>query len=116
MDIFFNDAYRTMWAAVGVFFQGVASILAIAALIYSMTRFSQSLQSAYYAELDSMYFDLLRVAMDKTYLNNPESILSEDQKTGYDIYAFMMYNFRNRSRDAPKKTFVAEVLDWREAG
>ena len=22
----------------------------------------------------------------------------------------------NRSRDAPKKTFVAEVLDWREAG
>lgn len=93
MDIFFNDAYCTMWAALGVIFQGIASILSILALIYSMTRFRQSLRSAYYTELDSMYFDVLKVAQDKPYLYNPRAAYSGNKKAEYDIYAFMVYNF-----------------------
>ncbi|MFA4909913.1 MAG: hypothetical protein WC649_02530 [Desulfobacteria bacterium] len=93
MDIFFNSDYSTMWAALGTLVQGFALIMAIAALIYSMTTFKKSLQTSHYTELDSMYFDLLKTVLEKPHLNNPIATRSDDQKIEYDIYAFMVWNF-----------------------
>lgn len=93
MDTFFQDDYVTMWAALGALAQGFAAIMAIAALIYSMTTFRRSLQTAHYTELDSMYFDLLKSALEKPHLLNPIVIRSDEQKIEYDIYAFMVWNF-----------------------
>lgn len=99
MDIFFNSDYSTMWTALGVIAQGFASIMAVAALIYSMTTFSKSLQTSHYTELDSMYFDLLKTALEKPHLNNPIATRSDDQKIEYDIYAFMVWNFLEAVHD-----------------
>ena len=93
MSIFFHSDYSTMWIAFGTIAQGFASIMAIVALIYSMTTFRKSLQTSNYTELDSMYFDLLKVALEKPHLNNPMAARSDDQKIEYDIYAFMVWNF-----------------------
>jgi hypothetical protein len=93
MDIFFHSDYSTMWAAIGALAQGFASIMAIAALIYTMTTFKKSLQTSHYTELDSMYFDLLKTALEKPHLTNPIATRSDDQKIEYDIYAFMVWNF-----------------------
>jgi hypothetical protein len=93
MGIFFHSDYSTMWTAIGALSQGFASIMAIAALIYSMTTFRKSLETSHYTELDSMYFDLLKVALEKPHLNKPIVALSDDQKIEYNIYAFMVWNF-----------------------
>ena len=93
MDIFFNSDYSTMWAALGTLVQGIASIMAIAALIYSMTTFRKSLQTSHYTELDLMYFDLLKTTLEKPHLNNPIATHSDDQKIEYNSYAFMVWNF-----------------------
>lgn len=95
MDIFFRSDYATAWAAFGVLAQGIASIMAIAALIYSMTSFTKSLRTSNYTELDSMYFELLRIALDKPHLINPAAAAtrSEEQRLEYDTYAFMVWNF-----------------------
>ena len=94
MDIFFNPYYSTMWTALGALAQGFASIMAIGALIYSMTTFKRSLQTSHYTELDSMYFELLKTALGKPHLNNPTAATrTDDQKKEYDIYAFMVWNF-----------------------
>ena len=93
MAIFFQPEYLPMWTALGTMFQGTAAILAIAALIYSMTRFRKALENSNYTELDSMYADLLKVALDKPHLNNPAATRCETQKMESDVYAFMVWNF-----------------------
>jgi len=103
MDIFFHADYSTMWTALGAIAQGFASILAIVALIYSMTTFRKSLQISHYTELDSMYFELLKAALEKPHLNNPAATRSEDQKIEYDIYAFMVWNFLEAIYDRCEK-------------
>lgn len=93
MDIFCNSDYSTIWSAIGTIAQGFASIMAIAALIYSMTSFKKSLQTSHYTELDSMYFDLLKAALKKPHLVDPNATRSNAQMIEYDIYAFMVWNY-----------------------
>jgi hypothetical protein len=91
MGIFSQD-YSTMWAAVAAIGQALASILAVAALIYAMTTFKKSLNLAHYGELDRMYFDLLRIRLEYPNLRdgpNPNG----KESANYDDYAFMIWNF-----------------------
>ena len=91
-EYFFSEGYSTMWTAVGAIAQGVASFLAIAALIYSMTSFKKSLMLSHYEALDRMYFDLLNIVMTHPEFVNPASLDGEKKKK-YDSYAFMVWNF-----------------------
>jgi hypothetical protein len=93
MDILFSADYSPMWSAIGTLAGAISSILAIIALIYSMTTFRHSLQLSHYSELDKMYADLLRTAVDKPHLCNPAATRNSDQVIEYDIYAFMVWNF-----------------------
>lgn len=93
MEILFNSDYGTMWEAFGTITNGVASIMAIAALIYSMTTYKESLQVSHYSELDSTYFELLKSVLDKPHLHTSNVIRSGDQIIEYDVYAFMVWNF-----------------------
>jgi len=93
MDTLFHPDYSNMWTALGALSQGLASIMAIAALFYSMTTFRKSLQTSHYTELDAIYFDLLKIALEKPHLDKPVSKRTDKQKVEYDIYAFMIWNF-----------------------
>jgi hypothetical protein len=88
----FGQEYSVMWTALGAIAQGVASIFAIAALVYSMTSFRKSLMLAHYGELDRMYFDLLNIAMANPEFTDPES-LKPGKEAAYESYAFMVWNF-----------------------
>ncbi|HEX5719155.1 MAG TPA: hypothetical protein VF179_23535 [Thermoanaerobaculia bacterium] len=89
----FSNSYSTMWTAFGAIAQGVASIFAIAALIYSMTTFRKSLMLSHYGELDRMYFDILNIVMAHPEFANPKSLENGRDKAQYDAYAFMVWNF-----------------------
>lgn len=94
MDIFTNPDYAAAWAATGALAQALATVLAMAALIYSARTFKSSMATSHYTELDRMYFDLLQLALDKPYLNDAAACERDSEKrAAYDIYAFMMWNF-----------------------
>lgn len=82
-----------LWVAIGVILQGVAAIVAISALRYSMTTFTKSLAVSNYSEMDRMYFELLKTAVEKPHLIDSEFVRSRNQQREYDTYAFMVWNF-----------------------
>ncbi len=86
-------SHETAWVAVGAILQGVAAIIAYFALRYSLTTFTKSLTESNYSELDRMYFDLLKTAVEKPHLIDPNGARSRDQRREYDTYAFMVWNF-----------------------
>lgn len=86
-------SHETAWVAVGVILQGVAAIIAYSALRYSVITFTKSLTISNYGELDKMYFDLLKTAVEKPHLIDPNGARSRDQRREYDTYAFMVWNF-----------------------
>jgi hypothetical protein len=92
-EFFFKPEYITMWTAFGAIAQSVASIMAIGALIYSMTTFRKSLETSHYTELDKMYFDLLKVALKKPHLVAIPAMRSDAERIEYDVYAYMVWNF-----------------------
>jgi hypothetical protein len=92
-----------MWNAIGTIFDGIASVMAISALIYSITSFKKSLVSSHYAELDSTYADLLKLALDKPYLYRPDTITDADKLEEYQLYAFMLWNFLEAIYDRCQK-------------
>ena len=106
MTNFFLADNMIMWTAIGALAQGIASILAIITLLYSMTTFKKSFQTTHYTDLDSMYFELLKAAMEKPYLYNSIETLTKEQKIEYDIYAFMVWNFLETIYDSCKKDKV----------
>ena len=91
MDILSKDP--NMWTALAAIFQGIASIVAICALIDSIRKFTKSLQTSHYTELDSMYFELLKTALEHPCLHNQTATRSGAEMIKYDIYAFMVWNF-----------------------
>jgi len=103
MDILFNTAYSPMWEAFGTIASAVSSILAIAALLYSMTTYRKSLQLSHYSELDTLYADLLKTALDKPHLCDPHAKRSAEQAIEYDIYAFLVWNFLETIVDRCKR-------------
>lgn len=91
-SVLYANEYATFWAAAGAIAQGAASLLGLIALIYSIMAFRRSFKSMHYAELDRMYFDLLRIAVEKPHLRTPPLSRIACQ-VDYDSYAFMVWNF-----------------------
>lgn len=95
---FFNDKY----------FGGMAALftaLAFAGIIYTaflqkvcldetLKEFETTNQALHYGELDRMYFDLLKIAVDKPHLRAPVSASQRSREPGeYETYAYMVWNF-----------------------
>ncbi len=85
---------------INVLIGGFAMIGAIFTLYMNQTQleatldeFRESNQLTHYAELDRLYFDLLRLAVQHPHLRNPDSIDDPVQKRQYDAYAYMVWNF-----------------------
>jgi hypothetical protein len=82
----------TFWTAVAALLQGAAAVIAYAALHYSLTTFTTSLQVSNYTELDRMYFDLLQMAVNHPHLADPDAKRTHDEQRSYETYAFMVWN------------------------
>lgn len=99
---FFDAALSPLWQFLDVLFGGLASILSVVAVIYSMTTFKKSLTTSHYGELDNMYFELLKIAMDKPHVAMLDTPRDAQQEAEYNIYAFMIWNFLEAIYDRSK--------------
>jgi hypothetical protein len=90
---FQNTQAVNEWTKVQVIVEAVAAVGIILTLLYSLWSFTRSLRAGFYTELDRMYFDLLKIAMDRPYLLNFAASPNDQQQREYEIYAFMVWNF-----------------------
>ncbi|WP_263833421.1 hypothetical protein [Sulfurospirillum oryzae] len=93
MEIFLSDEYETLWTAVSAIMSILATMMAIFALIYSMRTYRKTMQIVHYGEIDKMYFEILKEALNKPHLVRQGIERSVEQETEYDIYAFIVWNF-----------------------
>ena len=76
--------------------QVAGNIGLILTLFYTIWSFRSSMRDSYYAELDRIYFELLRIRLERPELIDfPASPESPDasKARAYDAYAFMVWNF-----------------------
>lgn len=60
----------------------------------TLDEFRESNYLIHYAELDRLYFDLLKLALEHPHLRNPASIGNDAlRQQQYDTYAYMVWNF-----------------------
>ena len=80
------------WTKVGIIADTGAGIGIVLTLFYSIWTFRTTLRDSYYAELDRVYFELLRIGLEHPDLVDVPA--STDRKAReYDSYAFMVWNF-----------------------
>src|SRR5574337_277446 len=97
--MFSSAQYGVFWQAFEALAQASASILGLIALIYSIHAFRRSLQILHYTELDRMYFDLLRLGIEKPHLRIPDAARTPAEEQEYNSYAFMVWNFLETIHD-----------------
>jgi hypothetical protein len=68
-------------------------VRASASYWHSAYSFTTTLRQGYYAELDHVYFELLRMGLDRPYLRSSLPPAGEAKATEYETYAFMVWNF-----------------------
>ena len=83
----------TMWTEVQVIADAVAGIGIVLTLFYSIWSFRTTLRDSYYAELDRIYFDLLKLGLERPYLLEFPKSPDPEKAREYDAYAFMVWNF-----------------------
>jgi hypothetical protein len=93
MEIFLSDEYETMWTAISSIMGIIATTLAIFALIYSMRTYRKTMQIVHYGEIDKMYFEILKEALNKPFLLKHDSERSTEEALQYNTYAFIVWNF-----------------------
>jgi len=82
-----------MWTRAGVVATAFGSLAIVLTLFYSAYSFSTTLREGYYAELDRIYFELLKIGLERTYLRAPTPPTDPSRASEYDAYAFMVWNF-----------------------
>ena len=82
-----------MWTRAGVIATAFGSLAIVLSLFYSAYSFSTTLREGYYAELDRIYFELLKIGLERTYLRAPTPPTDPARASEYDAYAFMVWNF-----------------------
>jgi hypothetical protein len=110
-DYLFNSNYDTFWTAensICATLSAIALIANLIAIVYfshktvrltsdammdTVKNFKTDLEASYYAQLDSMYFDLLKLALERPHLTCPDTIIEVQERQQYDIYAYMVWNF-----------------------
>ena len=93
MEIFFSDEYETLWTAISSIMGIIATTLAIFALIYSMRTYRRTMQVVHYGEIDKMYFEILKEALNKPFLLRHDIERSIEEEIQYNTYAFIVWNF-----------------------
>lgn len=98
-------AGRLMWSHPGTTATVVSAAAAVFSLLQtarsfrdSVNNFRKSVNNLHYTELDNLYLELLKMAIDKPYLRQPDAIYRNplaktNQEREYDIYARMIWNF-----------------------
>jgi hypothetical protein len=81
------------WTRANVIATALGSIGIVLTLFYSAYSFTTTLRESYYAELDRVYFDLLKIALERPYLRAPTPPTEPAKASEYDAYAFMVWNF-----------------------
>jgi hypothetical protein len=81
------------WTEAGVIAQALGSIGIVLTLCYSAWTFTTTLRESYYAELDRVYFDLLKIALERPHLVASPPPADPAKEKEYDAYAFMVWNF-----------------------
>lgn len=93
----------------GLAFAGViyTIILQKSGLDKAIDDFEESSRLMHYGELDTIYFELLKIAIDRPYLRDPGDTRRKENKIEYDTYAYMTWNFieavHDRLGDQPMK-------------
>ncbi len=83
---------------------GMLAILPnLKSLRWALEDSAESMRSSHYSELDKIYMNSLLIALDKPYLREPQAITDEQQRSQYDIYAFLVWNFLETVRDRSEK-------------
>jgi hypothetical protein len=81
------------WTKAQVIAEAAAAIGIVVTLFYSVWSFTRTLRDGYYAELDRVYFELLKIALERPYLIDFPATPDPKKQREYDAYAFMVWNF-----------------------
>jgi hypothetical protein len=81
------------WTEASVIAQALGSLGIVLTLFYSVWSFTATLRDAYYAELDRVYFDLLKIGLEHPDLLSFPTAPDPAKAREYDVYAFMVWNF-----------------------
>lgn len=81
------------WTKAGVVAQALGSVAIVLTLFYSVWSFTTTLRDAYYAELDRVYFELLKIGLERPALLAFPTVPDPAKAREYDAYAFMVWNF-----------------------
>ena len=88
-----NAAVMMTWSKAGVIAEALGSIGIVCTLLYSVWSFSTTLRDAYYAELDRVYFELLKIGLERPELLSFPASPDPARASQYGAYAFMVWNF-----------------------
>jgi hypothetical protein len=104
----------TIWAPAGlaigklhigpmrITFSSLVSIagfaIALALAIPNLSSLAEEARSTNYAQLDTMYADILKMAIERPWLRSPDA-LTEEHRAIYDTYAYIVWNFLETVRD-----------------
>lgn len=91
------------FVSIGAFIATV--FIAIFSIIPNLQSMAETSRSAHYSELDTMYLQILSMALDKPYLRCPNSLnpFEPEQKEQYETYAFIVWNFLETIHDRCQK-------------
>jgi hypothetical protein len=81
------------WSKAGVIAEALGSIGIVFTLFYSVWSFKTTLRDAYYAEIDRVYFELLKIGMERPELLSFPAAPDPAKAREYGAYAFMVWNF-----------------------
>jgi hypothetical protein len=81
------------WTEAQVIAEAVVAIGVVFTLFYSLWSFNRSLRDSYYAELDRVYLELLKIVLERPYLMDFATAPDPNKQREYDAYAFMVWNF-----------------------
>ena len=81
------------WTKAEVVATALGSIGIVLTLFYSAWSFRTTLREGYYAELDRVYFELLKIALERPYLRATLPPADPARASEYEAYAFMVWNF-----------------------
>ena len=87
------SAVMMTWSKAGVIAEALGSIGIVFTLFYSVWSFKTTLRDAYYAEIDRVYFELLKIGLERPELLSFPASPDPTKAREYGAYAFMVWNF-----------------------
>ena len=88
-----SGAAMMTWSKAGVIAEALGSIGIVFTLFYSVWSFTTTLRDAYYAEIDRVYFELLKIGLERPELIAYPAAPDPAKASQYGAYAFMVWNF-----------------------